>query len=75
MPLDLGPDTPRLLPALRLVAKAGKVAADLARRSPDRALEQIAAPFLQDPIRRQPDCMFAEILSLIGQLRGPPAPA
>jgi hypothetical protein len=39
MPLDLGHDTPRLFPALRLVAEAGKVAADLVRRPPDRALE------------------------------------
>jgi hypothetical protein len=56
MPLDLGYDTSRLLPALRLIAEAGVVTADLERWSPDWALEQVADPVLQDAIGRQPDC-------------------
>ena len=55
MPLDLGYDTAGLLPALRLIAEAGVVAAHLVRRSPDWALEQVSDLVLQDPIGRQPD--------------------
>src|SRR5437763_14379236 len=46
VPLDLGHDTPRLSPALRLIAEAGEVASHLVRRSPDRALEQVPDLFL-----------------------------
>src|SRR6516162_459441 len=55
VPLDLGHDTPRLFPALRLIAEAGVVAAHLVRRSPDRALQQVSDPVLQDPVGRQSD--------------------
>src|SRR5882762_4410289 len=55
MPLDLGQDTARLFPALRLIAEAGVVAAHLMRWSPDRALEQVSNLFLQDPVGWQPD--------------------
>jgi len=34
---------------------SGKVAAHLVRWSPDRALEQVSDPVLQDPVGRQPD--------------------
>ena len=47
MPLDLGHDTPWLPPTLRLITEAGEVAAQLMRRSPDRAFEQVADPVLQ----------------------------
>jgi len=55
MPLDLGHDAAWLIPALRLIAEAGVVAANLMRRSPDRALQQVADPTLQDAVGRQPD--------------------
>jgi len=42
MPLHLGHHPAAFLPALRLIAEAGEVAAHLVRRSPDRALEQIS---------------------------------
>src|SRR5215471_13010919 len=48
VPLDLGHDTPRLPPALRLIAEAGEVAAQLIRRSPNRALEQVSDLALLD---------------------------
>ena len=41
MPLDLGDYAARYLPALRLIAEVGVVPPDLARRTPNRALEQI----------------------------------
>jgi hypothetical protein len=40
MPLDLGHDPTRLLPALRLIAEAGVVMSHLVRRSPDRRLSR-----------------------------------
>jgi hypothetical protein len=55
MPLDLGRDTARLVPAPRLIAETGVVAAHLMRRSPDRALQQVADLALQDGVGRQPD--------------------
>jgi hypothetical protein len=55
MPLDLGDDTPRLPPALRLIAEAEVIAAHLVRRAPDRALEQVSDPVLQDPVGWQAD--------------------
>jgi hypothetical protein len=57
MPLDLGHDAARLVPALRLIAEAGLVlvAANVMRRSSDRALQQLADPTLQDAVGRQPD--------------------
>ena len=42
VPLDLRHDPPGFLPALRLIAEAGEVAAHLVRRSPDWALEQVS---------------------------------
>src|SRR5207249_5680539 len=39
----------------RLIAEAGKVAAYFVRRSPDRALQQVANPILQYAVGRQPD--------------------
>jgi len=42
VPLDLRHDPPGFLPALRLIAEAGEVAAQLMRRSPNRALEQVS---------------------------------
>ncbi len=55
MPLDFGDHPARLRPASGLIADIGMEPAHLVRRSPDRALEQIADPVLQDPVRRQPD--------------------
>src|SRR6516165_1047254 len=45
----------RLVPALHLIAEAGVVAPHLVWRSPNRALEQVLDPLLQDPVRRQSD--------------------
>ena len=55
MPLHLGHDMARLVPALRLIAEAGVVAPHLVWRSPNQALEQVPDPLLQDPVRRQSD--------------------
>src|SRR5215467_2928151 len=55
MPLDLGDHTAWLRPASGLIAEIGMELAHLVRRSSDRALEQIADPVLQDPVRWQPD--------------------
>ena len=55
MPLDLRHDPSGFLPALRLITEAGEVAAQLMRRSPNRALEQVSDLALQDAIGRQPD--------------------
>src|SRR5260370_35194123 len=43
------------LSILRLIAKAGEAASHLVRRSPDRTLEPVSHPVLQDAIGRQPD--------------------
>jgi hypothetical protein len=50
VPLDLGHDVARLVPALRPIGEAGVVAPHLMRRSPNRALEQVPDPVLQDPV-------------------------
>src|SRR3954464_7728027 len=55
MPLDLGHDVARLVPALRLVAEAGVIAPYLVGWSPDRALQQISDLILQDLVARKPD--------------------
>ena len=69
VPLDLGHDTPRLPPALRLIAEGGEVAAQLMRRSSNRALGQVSDFALQDAIGRQPDRIshalgFEEVVDL-----------
>src|SRR3981189_3433765 len=48
MPFDLGHHVARPVPVLRPIAEAGKVAAHLVRWSPNRALEQVSDPVLQD---------------------------
>src|SRR3954467_8247900 len=55
MPLNLGHDVARLVPALRLIAEAGVIAPDLVRWSSDRALQQISNLILQDLVGRKPD--------------------
>src|SRR5665811_2448463 len=55
VPLDLGNHAARYLPALRLITEAGVVPSDLARRTANRALEQVADPLLKNLIGRQPD--------------------
>src|SRR3954464_9763175 len=55
MPLDLGHDVARLVPALRLIAEAGVVTSYLVRWSPDRSLQQISDLILQDLVGRKPD--------------------
>src|SRR5271156_7103879 len=50
VPLDLRHDPPRFLPALRLIAETGEVAAHLVRRSSDRTLEAVSDFVLQDPV-------------------------
>jgi hypothetical protein len=55
VPLDLGHHAARCLPALCLIAKVGVVPADLARRTTNRALEQILDLLLKNLIGRQPD--------------------
>ena len=52
VPLDLGHHPARTLPALRLLAEVGVVPSDLARRTPNRALEQVAYPLLKNLIGR-----------------------
>src|SRR3954454_20749023 len=55
MPLDLGHDVARLVPALRLIAEAGVIAPYIKRWSPDRSLQQISDLILQDLVGRKPD--------------------
>src|SRR3954453_10615858 len=55
MPLDLGHDMARLVPALRLIAEAGIIALYLVGWSPDRALQQMSNLILQDLVGRKPD--------------------
>src|SRR4051812_34582825 len=55
MPLDLGHDMARLVPALRLIAEAGVITPYLMWRSPDRSLQQISDLILQDLAGRKPD--------------------
>src|SRR5215218_8450502 len=55
MPLDLGHDVARLVPALCLIAEAGVIAPYLVGWSPDRSLQQISDLVLQDRIGRKPD--------------------
>ena len=69
MPLDFRYHSAGLLPALRLIAEAGIVAAHLMRRSTDRAFEQISNLVLRDPVGRQPDAVthtlgFEELVDL-----------
>jgi len=58
MPLDLSNHATRFGPASRLIREIGMESADLVRRSPDRTLEQIPDPVLQDLVGRQPDRVF-----------------
>ena len=75
MPLDLGHNAPWFVPALRLIAEAGVVAAHFMRRPADRALQQIADPALQDAVGREPDRVadplgFEELVDLgVGECR------
>src|SRR3954449_7558698 len=55
MPLDLGHDVARLVPALRLIAEAGVIAPYLVGWSPDRSLQQISDLILEDLVGRKPD--------------------
>src|SRR4051794_21259896 len=55
MPLDLGHDVARLVPALRLIAEAGVIAPYLVGWSPDRSLQQISDLVLPDLVGRKPD--------------------
>src|SRR3954452_829920 len=69
MPLDLGHDVARLVPALRLIAEAGVTAPYLVGWSPDRALQQISDLILQDLVGRKPDRVagtlgFEELVNL-----------
>src|SRR5690349_6134627 len=50
MPLDLGHDMARFVPALRPVGEAGVVAPHLVRWLPNRPLEQVPDPVLQHPV-------------------------
>jgi len=58
MPLDFGDHPARLAPASRLIGEIGMEPAHFVRRSPDRTLEQVADPVLQDLVGRQPDRVF-----------------
>jgi hypothetical protein len=59
--LDLGDHQARLGPASRLIGKTGVEATYLVRRSPDRTLEQVADPALQDLVGRQSDRVFDQL--------------
>ena len=50
VPLDFRHYSAEFLPAVRLIAETGIVAAQLMRRPPNRALEQVANLFLKDPL-------------------------
>lgn len=58
MPLDLGDDPTRLRPACGPVVEVGVIPANMVRWPPDRTLEQVADPVLQDAVRRKPDRVF-----------------
>src|ERR1700756_221744 len=58
MPFDLGDDAARLCPASRLIAEIRVEEPHFVWRSPNRARKQMADPFLQDAVRRQPDRVF-----------------
>ena len=58
MPLDFGDHPARLGPASRLIGEIRIGPPHFVRRSPDRALEQIADPVLKDVVGRQPDRVF-----------------
>jgi hypothetical protein len=58
MPFDLGDYPTRLRPASGLVAEIGIEPTHLVRWSPDRTLEQIADPVLQDPVGWKADRIF-----------------
>src|SRR3954463_9076476 len=69
MPLNLGYDVARLVPALCLIAEAGVVTPHLKRWPPYRAFEQMSDLVLQDVVGRQPDCVactlgFEEFVNL-----------
>src|SRR5712691_4415071 len=69
VPFDLRYHSSGFLPALRLIAEAGVVAAHLIWRSPDWAFEQVSDLVLQDPVGRQPDHVthafgFKELVNL-----------
>jgi hypothetical protein len=55
MPLDFGDHPARLGPASGLMVETGVRTADMVRRTPDRALEQMTDPLLQDPVGGEPD--------------------
>ena len=61
MPLDLGDHPAWLAPTSGLVGEIGIEPTHLARRSPDRTLEQVADPALQDLVGRQPDRVFGPL--------------
>ena len=50
VPLDLGNDAARGLPALRPIAEVGVVPSNLNGRPTDGALEQMSDPLLQDVV-------------------------
>jgi hypothetical protein len=50
MPLDLGNHPARLGPASGLIGEVGVVPPNLVRMTPDRPLEQVADPVLEDLI-------------------------
>jgi hypothetical protein len=58
VPLDFGDHPAWLGSASRLIAEIGMEPTHLVRRSPDRTLEQVADPALQDLVGRQPDRVF-----------------
>ncbi len=58
MPLDLGDDPARLRPACGPVVEVGVISANMVRWPPDRTLEQVTDPVLQDAVRRKPDRVF-----------------
>jgi len=71
MPLDLGNHPTRFGPASGMVGEVGLEPTRMVRWSPDRALERVTDPFLQNVVGRKPDRIF-----LSPRLRGtrrPPA--
>src|SRR4030081_2795967 len=58
MPFDLVDDAAGFCPTPGLIGEVHIGAPHFVRRPPNRARQQMADPFLQDAVRRQPYCVF-----------------
>src|ERR1700731_3823190 len=58
LPFDLGDDAAGFCPTPGLIGEVRIGAPHFVRRTPNRARQQMADPFLQDAVRWQPYCVF-----------------